>query len=251
MTLQSLKIAIRVLLRSPLFTLTAMITIALGIGASTAIFSVTNAVLLRPIPYKDSERLVFAGMELRQRHVKDLPFSNADFIDLRDGTKDSFEDFAGVFTFRAVLPGQDGTSEQIREAIVTTNFFRLTGGAITLGRDFNDEDAIPQPTPPAASQPGAPPGPRLPVMAILSHEYFQRRFGGNAAILGHPIPTNGERPGPVVVGVLAPNFRLYFPPEANQEAAPDLWVANRLAYDAANRNSFSIRPIGKLKPGGL
>jgi putative ABC transport system permease protein len=76
--LQNLKIAIRVLLRSPLFTLTAVVTIALGIGASTAIFSVTNAVLLQPLPYKDADRLVFGGMEFRQRHVRDLPFSSAD-----------------------------------------------------------------------------------------------------------------------------------------------------------------------------
>lgn len=253
--LQNLKIATRVLLRSPLFTLTAAITIALGIGACTAIFSVTNAVLLQPLPYKDADRLVYAGMELRNRHVKDLQFSNADYLDLRDGTKDSFEDFAGVFTFKNVLPASDGTPEEVRQAIATTNFFRLTGGAIALGRDFTDDDAIPQPAPPPAAQqgaqaavPAAPPPPRLPLMAILSHEYFQRRFGGNAAALGHPIPTGGG-PTVIVVGVLAPNFHLYFPPEANEEAAPDIWIANRLAYDVANRNNFAIRPIGKLKPG--
>lgn len=246
--MQNLKIAIRVLLRSPLFTLTAAVTIALGIGASTAIFSVANAVLLQPLPYKDADRLVIAGMELRQRHVKDLQFSNADFIDLRDGTQDSFEDFAGVFTFRGIIPGEDGNPEQVRQAVATTNFFRLTGGVIVLGRDFNEDDAIPQPAPAPGAPQETPQAPQLPFMAILSHEYFQRRFGGNPAILGHAIPAGGQ-PGPVVVGVLAPNFRLYFPPAANEEAAPDIWIANRLAYDAANRNGFAIRPIGRLKPG--
>src|SRR5271156_2864724 len=104
MALQNLRIATRVLLKSPLFTLTTVVTIALGIGASTAIFGVMDAVLLQPIPYKDPDRLVVAGAELRKRHVRDIQFSNADFIDLRDGTKQAFEDFAGVFTFRQVLP---------------------------------------------------------------------------------------------------------------------------------------------------
>jgi predicted permease len=242
--LPNLKIAIRVLLKNPLFTLTAIVTIAMGIGASTAIFGVTDAVLLRPIPYKDAERLVIAGEELRRRQVRDLQFSNADFIDLRDGTKEFFEDFAGVFTFRQVLPREDGTPEQVRVAIATTNYFRLTGGRINFGRDFNDQDGVPQP----AAQPGTRQAPALPVMAILSYEYFQRRYGGNTAILGQPMLTHGPM-RPLIVGVLAPNFRLYFPPEANEEAAPDIWIANRLDYDAANRNEFAIRPIGRLKPG--
>jgi putative ABC transport system permease protein len=244
MALRDLKIAIRVLLKSPVFTLTAVVTIALGLGASTAIFSVTNAVLLQPLPYKDPDRLVFAGMELRTRHVRDLPFSNADFIDLRDGTRDAFEDLAGVFTTRPVLPLEDGTPQQVHLAIVTTNFFQLTGAHIALGRDFQADDGIPQPAP----APGTQEGPRLPFVTILSREYFERRFGGNPAILGHPIPTSG-RVSLLVVGVLAPNFLLYFPPDAALDAAPDIWVANRLGYDAANRNNFSIVAIGRLKPG--
>ncbi len=238
---QNLGIAIRILLKNPLFTLTAVLTIALGIGAGTAIFGVTEGVLLQPIPYKDPGRLVIAGAELRQRHVRDIQFSNAEFIDLREGTKQFFEDLAGVFTFRRVTTREDGTPEQVRIAIATTNFFRVTGGRIAFGRDFNDQDGIPQP----AAQPGAPAPARLPFSAILSYEYFQRRFGSNTAVLGKPTSTNG----PVIVGVLAPNFRLYFPPEANEEAAPDLWLANRLDYDAANRLNFAIRPIGRLKPG--
>ena len=244
MALQNLKIAIRVLLRSPLFTLTSVATIALGIGASTAIFSVTNAVLLQPLPYKNADRLVYAGMELRQRHVRELPFSNADYIDLRDGTKNAFEDYAGVFTFPQVILHDDGTPEEVKLAITTTNFFRMLGGRIVVGRDFQEEDGAPQP----AAAPGAPPAERKPVIALLSYEYFRRRYGANAAILGHPMRATGG-PSPIIVGVLAPNFGLYFPPEANEEAAPDIWIANRLDYDAADRNNFSIRAIGRLKPG--
>lgn len=245
MTLQNWKLAIRVLWRSPLFTLTAVITIALGIGASTAIFSVTHAVLLQPLPYKDTDRLVFAGMELRQRHVRDMPFSNADFIDMRDGAKNAFEDYAGVFTFRQVIVHEDGTPEEVKFANTTTNFFRMLGGNIVVGRDFQDEDGSPQP----AAAPGAPQPAQKPFFAVLSYEYFRRRYGTNASVLGHTIGATAGGPSPIVVGVLAPNFRLYFPPEAEEEPAPDVWIANRLDYDAANRNQFGIRAIGKLKPG--
>lgn len=245
MTLQNWKVAIRVLWRSPLFTLTAIVTIALGIGASTAIFSVTHAVLLQPLPYKDADRLVFAGMELRQRHVRDMPFSNADFIDMRDGTKNAFEEYAGVGTFRQVIVHEDGTPEEAKFATATTNFFRMLGGNIVIGRDFQDDDGSPQP----AAVPGAPQPPQKPFMAVLSYEYFRRRFGANASILGHTIGATAGGPSPIVIGVLAPNFRLYFPPEAEEEQTPDIWIANRLDYDAANRNQFGIRAIGKLKAG--
>src|SRR5579859_6795121 len=88
----------------------------------------------------------------------------------------------------------------------------------------------------------------MPTFAILSYEYFQRRYGGDAAVLGHTMLTPGG-PAPVIVGVLAPGFHLYFPPDADVETAPDLWIANRLGYDAAFRNGFSIRPVGRLKGG--
>src|SRR5258708_1043312 len=134
MPFHDLVVAVRILRKRPVFTVTAVLTIALGVGASTAIFSVTNAVLLQLLPYKHPGRLVIAGMDLRQRHVRDLPFSNADFIDLKEGTKELFEDMAGVFTFRAIVPREDGTPEQIRSAVVTTHFFPVTGGPVVARR---------------------------------------------------------------------------------------------------------------------
>lgn len=247
MAIKNLAIASRILWKHPAFTVTAVLTIALGVGASTAIFSVTNAVLLRPLPYKDPGRLVIGGMDLRKRNVHDLPFSNADYIDLREGTKALFTDMAGVFTGRMVVAREDGTPEQIRYAVVTTNFFQLTGAKILYGRDFTPQDGLPQPpAPPADSQNAA--TTRLPQFAILSYEYFRRRYGANQAIIGHTMTFTG-RFGPVIAGVLAPGFHLYFPPSADVEAAPDIWIANRLDYDAANRKSFSIFPIGRLKDG--
>ncbi len=247
MTWKDVAIAARILARRPGYTLTAVLTIALGVGASTTIFSVTNAVLLRPLPYRDPGRLVIAGMDLRKRDVHDLPFSNADYIDLRDGTKAYFADMAGIFTGRMVVPQEDGSPEQISFAIATTNFFDVTGGKIQLGRDFNAQDGIPQPQPPPNAAANDAPA-RLPGIAILSYEYFRRRYGANTAVLGHNITIPGQ-PGPLIVGVLAPGFRLYFPPDADVQPAPDIYIANRLGYDSAERNDFSILPIGRLKEG--
>lgn len=249
MFLQDLKVAARTLRKSPVFTLTAALTIALGIGASAAIFSVTNAVLLTPLPYKNPDQLVVACSDFHVRHIRDFPFSNEDYVDLRDGTRDVFQDMAGVFTFPQVLPMADGTPEQVRVAIVTTNFFSLMGAHIVAGRDFSRADGLPQPPPPKpGTAANAPPPPRLPTIAILSYAYFVRRYGGNPTILGSSIQTGGPV-SPVIVGVLAPHFRLYFPPEAQTDPDPEIWIANRLNYDNADRNEVSIHAVGRLKPG--
>jgi putative ABC transport system permease protein len=244
--LKTILLAGRILRKNPAFTTIAVLTIALGVGASTAIFSVTNAVLLRPLPYKDPAQLVVAGMDLTRRHVQGIQFSNADYIDLREGTKSVFSDMAGAFTFRNVIAREDGTPEQVRTGVITTNFFQLMGAKILYGRDFNSDDGAPAAQPPAGTAPD--PAAQPPQMGILSYEYFMRRYGGDRSIVGHSMQSQG-RPGAIIVGILAPGFRLYFPPEANEEEKPDLWIANRLNYDAANRNSFSIRPIGRLKEG--
>jgi putative ABC transport system permease protein len=251
MDLHDLKVAARVLSKSPVFALTAALTIALGVGASTAIFSVTNAVLLRPLPYRDPDRVVVACSDMRKRNVRDFPFSNADFIDLREGTKSVFDDLAGVFTFPLTLQREDGTAEQTNAAVVTINFFRLLGGGVAYGRDFNDEDAVPNPPAPAPGvQQQGPLPQQLPTYAVLSYEYFQRRYGGDLSALGRSMGVAGpQAPAPIIVGVLQPHFQLYFPPEAQTLPAPDIWIANRLGYDAADRNSVSIHAVGRLRPG--
>lgn len=244
--------AARSLAKSPVFMITAALTIALGIGASTAIFSVTNAVLLRPLPYKDPSRLIIACGDMRKRNVKDFPFSNAEYFDIRETDKNTFEDFSGVITGRGPVLREDGTPEQVHFGVVTTNFFRLLGATIHIGRDFSEADGQPQPPQPqpgdARNAGGA--APRLPAIAIISYEYWQRRFGGNPVILGQSIQSAaGGGPSPQIVGVLAPHFELLFPPDAALERLPEVWIANRLPYDGANRNNVSLRIIGRLKPG--
>src|SRR6476660_4624112 len=245
--------AFRTLRKSPIFTVTVIVTIALAIGASTAIFSVTNGVLLRKLPYKDPERLVLACNDLQKRNVKDFPLSNVDFLDLRNGAKNNFEDFAAVQTFRLTLPGLDGTPERVRVAAVSTNFFQMMGASIIAGRDFEESDGTPQPPPPAGQDGNAPAAnapPPPPTMAILSNDYFQQRFGGDRSIVGKPLPVSAAfGPPPIIVGVLAPGFELLFPPVANVEQFPSVWIAARIPYDVANRNNVQWRVIARLKPG--
>src|SRR5262249_53049688 len=152
---------------------------------------------------------------------------NASFIDLQKGTADVFEEVGAVRTFRATVPREDNTPEQIRGAGVTTNFFRLLGARVLYGRDFKDADGVPQaaPVPNAGGGAAAPQGP--PAAVILSYEYWQRRFGGRPDIFGKPMP--GARAGAnQIVGVLQPGFELFFPADANIERLPDIWFALRL-----------------------
>src|SRR5262245_35829117 len=131
-------LAFRGLRRQPAFTITAVLTIALGIGATSAIFSVVNAVLLRPLPYNDAARLGTVWSDLRNRNVVDFPLPAGDFYDLRKDTT-LFDGFAAITSFRPTIGGDDrGDAEQVNGGAVTTNFFRLLGVNVQAGRDFVD-----------------------------------------------------------------------------------------------------------------
>ncbi len=166
--LRDLTYAARGLRKNVGFATVATITIALGIGACTAIFSVVHAVLLRPLPYADASRLVIVWGELRARNVKDWTFSPPDFRDLQLQSTAAFDDLAATFgAGRTPISEQGGQPEQIRVAGATTNFFRLLGARIIVGRDYIDSDAAPE----AQAPPGqTPPPARLPQIAILSHD---------------------------------------------------------------------------------
>ena len=239
--------ALRQFQRSPGFALTVIGTIALGIGATLGVFSVVHSVLLRPLPYRNPDRLVVAYGDMRRRSAADLPFSSPDFMDMRNGAKTMFEGFAGVRTSKMLLERTDGGIEQVRAAAVTTNFFQLLGGRIVLGRDFYDSDALPQTSGndpdriAEAAQASAPP-------AILSYEYWQRRYGGDPAVIGRRL-SSGADSGPEIVGVLAPGFELLFPPKADVARSPDVWIATRLTYEAGQRNTLMYRAIGRLRDG--
>ena len=247
MRFQEFAYTARTLWKSPVFSATVVVTIALAIGANTAIFSVMHAVIAQPLPYKDPERLVLGYGDMRRRNVADLPLSNADYFDLRNGSKDSFEDFAAVLTGKQLLPQEDGSPEQVRWASVTPNFFRMMGGKVIAGRDFSDSDGLPPP-PARKGDAANAPVPKVPTFAILSYEYWQRRYGGNTAVLGQSLGRGGAGEAQIV-GVLAPRFELLFPPSQGVERLPDVWYAARLAYDNEQRKTFAYRPIGRLKEG--
>ena len=237
--------AVRGLRKSPGFAIISIATIALGIGASTAIFSVVNAVLLQPLPYRDGGRLALIESDMRHRNVVDFPFSGPDFEDMRHSAT-QFEEIAGIFSGRSVVRDDSGEPALLTNAAVTPNFIRLLGGHIALGRDFTDADAIPQA--PAGAGNAAPPPPAAPTIAILSNELWKRRYGGDAGVLGRSIDVDGGGKAQIV-GVLEPGFELLFPPSAGVERLPELWTALRANFAAFGRNDVFLHLIGRLKPG--
>lgn len=245
--LRDLRYAVRQFRRNRGFALTVIGTIGLGIGATVGVFSVVHSVLLQPLPYRNPDRLVVAYGDMRRRNTADLPFSSPDFMDLRNSAKTMFEGFAGVRTSRMLLGRSDGGIEQVRSAAVTTNFFQLLGGRLILGRDFQESDALSQTVSSDPTRPVAAPQSSTPP-AILSYAYWQRRYGGNPAVIGQRL-SSGAEGGPEIVGVLAPGFELLFPPKADVDRSPDVWIATRLTYDAAQRNTLMYRVIGRLKDG--
>jgi putative ABC transport system permease protein len=225
------------------FAAVATLTIALGVGACTAIFSVVNAVLLRPLPYANAQRLVMIWGELRTRHVNDWPFSPPDLRDLQQQSTDVFEEIAGVIPAgRVPLAAPGGEPEQIRVGGATTNLFSVLGARLIAGRDFVPDDGTPVPQV-AGQAPAAGP----PVAAIISHAFWQRRFGGDPSVIGKDVELGGGRAR--IVGVLAPGFELLLPPRVRVESAPEMWTAARINIDTANRNNVVFRVIGRLKPG--
>jgi putative ABC transport system permease protein len=234
--------AARTLRASPTFAAASVLTLALGIGASTAIFSVAETVLLRPLPYKDPGRLIYACTDLRKRNVYDYMWSTADLLDLREHASSALQDAAGVNTQRIVLQHDDGSPEELAQAVVTTNLFRVLGARVVLGRDFTDSDALPQP--PSANGQPLPPDRRLPQYGVISYSYFQRQFGGNPAILGKPLAKGGA----IVVGVLEPGVQLFFRPDKNVEQKPDIWLAQRVT-PGEPRIVLRWRVIARLRPG--
>ncbi len=243
--------AARSLRKTPGFTVTAVVTLALGIGATAAIFSVVNAVLLRPLPYPEADRLVHVAQDMRARNVVDFPIAPGDFHDFRQMTN-TFEAIGSVFTFRQTFAGDNAgrPTERVPVAIVSTSLPSVLGLRVRLGRDFVPEDGAPLPEPPdnaAAGQPDGPPPPPVPQPVILSDGYFTRRFGGDASILDTVQQLGGQ---PIlVVGVFEPGVELLFPPGLNVDREPDLWIADRTDFANGSRINVALRVVARLKPG--
>lgn len=244
-----LRYSIRTLSKTPAFTLTAALTIALGIGATTAIFSVVNAVLLRSLPYAEPDRLAFVQSDLAARNVNDFPLPPGDLPDLRRDVS-AFEAVAAVVTNRTTFAIDDGDPAAVTTANVTANFFRTLKSRFLLGRDFVEEDAaVPPPQPEAgAAQQQGPPPPQLRMMVVLSHGFWQRAFGSDPDIVGRTFRLNQQQTAEVV-GVLEPGFELLWPKASDIEPNPDLYVAMRVDFENASRVNVFLRVVGRLRPG--
>jgi predicted permease len=243
--------AARTLRKNPGFALTAIVTLALGIGASTAIFSVVNAVLLRPMPYPHPEQLAIITEDLTVRKVTDFPMAPGDIFDIRREAT-FFDGIAAIVTGNNVPFGPDNeTPEPITIARASTNIFSVLGTPVVRGRSFTDDDGTPNPVQPVAApgQPLAqgPPQPQLPVVGILGYNFWLRKFGGDTSMVGKNVILAGR---PVqIVGIASPDAELIFPAAMRVERHPDMWTALRVDWEAGSRQNVQFRLIGRMKPG--
>jgi putative ABC transport system permease protein len=232
---QDLRFAWRALRRSPGFALTAVVTLALGIGATTTIFTVVNGVLLRPLRYQDPDRLANIWNDLGAGG-QSLPLvSPLDFQDYKRRTR-AFEAFAAasehdVANLRGNLTGE-GDPERLDLVTVTADFFPLLGVRPFLGRQFRPEEEV---------QNG-------PHVVILSNRLWQRRYAADSALIGRTVQIDGV--AHEVVGVLPADFHLVLPAEAYVITDADLWVPIQFDYgQQLPRNLTFFTVFGRLKEG--
>ena len=218
---QDLRFALRLMLKSPGFSAIAIITLALGIGANSAIFSVVNAVLLRPLPFNDPSRLVL--VEERSKYPT-ITVSYLNYLDWRDQSH-SFESMQAMYTTNMTLTGKD-EPERVVMRMVTSGFFPLLGVSPRIGRNFSREEDRVGGTP----------------VAILSYTLWQRRFGGASDVLGKSLTLDAQPY--TVVGVLPPGFQFFQPADVFLPFHP--WA--RTLPDDRNWHP-GILPVARLKPG--
>ncbi|AKJ03282.1 putative permease [Archangium gephyra] len=219
---QDFWLALRKLRKSPGFTLIAVLTLALGMGANSAIFSVVDAVLLRPLPMPESERLVHVYSVSRGRNGDT---SALDFRDMREKSR-SFKELAVADSTDLSLTGAGGEPERLQGTTVSAEFFQLLGTPPLVGRTFlPGEDA------PGHSR-----------VVVLGHALWQRRFGGNPEVLGKSLEVGGVPY--TVVGVMRPGFDF---PSRSQLWIPLTWEGD--VIDASNRGAHWLDVYGRLAPG--
>lgn len=234
--LLDLRFAVRTLRKQWPTSLAAIVVLSLAIGGSVAIFSVVDAVLLRPLPFPDASRVVEIGSNIRARNVVNGGLPAADLLDIRAGAT-AFSGIAAIQTGPNVPYVIDGDRpEKLRHAFVTTNIFDVLETPVVLGRNFITDDGTP-----------LAPGEKAPHNAILSYEYWQRRFHGDSTAIGRSIvgPWGPTR----VIGVASPAARLLVPDGARTFEPPDVWEVLRLRSGPLPRTGTVWHLIARLKPG--
>jgi predicted permease len=227
---QDLRYAIRTLLKKPGFTAVVLIVLGLGIGANTAIFSIVNAVLLRPLPYTDPDRLVMIHEHLPKLFGPAVNLSGAEFLDYRDGNT-VFAQSAAFTDIKVNLTGANDT-QRVQGARVSASFFPTLGVAPALGRGFLTQEDQPGPN----------------HVVVLSDGLWRTQFGGDPSIVGKSA-TVDDQPY-TIVGVMSPSFEFPYRDQLMQQE-PQLWVPLALTdkEKQGRADSFDFRFIGRLKPG--
>ena len=228
--LQDLRYGARGLIKTPGFTAAVVVTLALGIGANTAIFAVVNAVLLRALPYKNPERLVRLTGDLQRLGRRDIGISVPELFDLQRSTS-AFADVAGVLPVNGNLTGGDEPA-RVEAHLDSANYFRVLGVDAALGRVFGPADEVPG----NAS------------VAVISDGLWKRRFGADRNILGRRIRLDND--AYTVIGVLPPGFR-HPGPSIDREA--EVWVPAGYSADPwpspPSRPARFLGGFAQLKPG--
>jgi putative ABC transport system permease protein len=228
---RDIKYAFRTLAKNPGFTAVAVLTLALGIGANSAMFSVVNAVILRPLPYHDPDRLAMLWTSDPQRDIREEGTSFPTFQDWRAQSR-AFADLAICSRGNPVTLTGGSDPERIMGEAVSANLFPLLGVAPILGRPFSDEEEA-----------------RRERLVVLSHALWQQRFGASPAAIGKTLEIDGQ---PVqVIGVMPAGF--YFPTKDVKLWLPATFVAATLAPAVregiwSNRFSDWWRVVGRLRP---
>jgi len=228
-TIQDVRYAGRGLWRSRGFAAAAVLTLALGIGANTAIFSVVNAMLIAPLPYRDASRLVFVWSDMSDAGYPRAPLSGPELGDLRTRST-RFAGFGAIWSNTAALTG-DGDPEQLRIGLVTADFFSVLGADAEQGRTFTPDDD-------ADSAP-----PRI----LLSWPLWQRRYAGDPTVVGRTILVNNQPT--TVVGVMPADFRLLLPPDASVPDDLQAWLPFPRDITSAPRGQQFLRVVGRLRAG--
>ncbi len=229
---QDVKLSVRMLRRNPGFGFVAVLTLALGIGATSAIFSVVNGVLLSPFPYGDPDRLVVVWERNLNRGLPYMVVSPPNYADWRD--QNNVFDEMGAFSRRRYILEGEAESSVVRGASVTAGMFSVVGAAPLLGRLFNAED----------DREGSAP------VVLLSHGSWQTRFGADPEVVGNSIRLGGIPH--TVVGVMPPGFE--FPPPIVLEGAipteeTELWVPFAMDMEGGNRAAHFMTVIARLRDG--
>jgi putative ABC transport system permease protein len=217
---QDLRYGARILLKHPAITLVAVITLALGIGANTAIFSLVNSILLRPLPFREPDRVVRLLQASPKLGLATWGVSQADFAAYRDQNR-SFESVA-LYNSGAVNLTGDGEPERLPMTSVTAGFFKVFGVSPLLGRTFVDGEDVQDRN----------------AICVISHAFWQRRFGGDPNVAGRILNLNNTPTQ--IVGVMPADFK--FP-----RLEIDLWTP--MALDTKRTAPYFFAVVGRLQPG--